>query len=91
MGGIITQAGSEDEVKGSRIVNEVEWNSSSQIFTEHFLCGRLCARTHVEHNYEKTSALPINCLKSNEAELCKQFTLIQALNDQLKGKEKNWH
>lgn len=43
----------------------------------------------VEHNnYEKTLALPTNCLRSNETELCKQFILIQALNDELKEKKK---
>lgn len=44
-------------------------------------------QNHVEHNnYEKTLALTTNCLRSNEAELCKQFILIQALNDELKEK-----
>lgn len=67
----------------------MEWNSSPQTFTEYFLCGQLCARTRGEHNYEKTPSLPTTCLKSKEAELCKQFTLIQALSDERKKEEKN--
>lgn len=74
--------------KAARRPKAVEWNSSPLTCTEHFFLLMALGQNHVEHsNYEKTLALPTNCLRSNEAELHKQFILIQALNDELKEKE----